>query len=62
QQVPINLPKLETIQRANITPDKIPEVIARTIANLPSEQVVDLMKQMQSIIKEYPAEARTILI
>lgn len=30
--------------------------------NLPPEQVVDLMKQMQTIIKEYPTEARNILI
>ncbi len=30
--------------------------------NLPPEQVVDLMKQMQMIIKEYPNEARNILI
>jgi cleavage stimulation factor subunit 2 len=32
------------------------------LVNLPPEQVVDLMKQMQSIITDYPAEARNILI
>jgi cleavage stimulation factor subunit 2 len=32
------------------------------LVNLPPEQVVDLMKQMQNIIKEYPTEARNILI
>jgi cleavage stimulation factor subunit 2 len=32
------------------------------IVNLPPEQVVDLMKQMQNIITEYPTEARNILI
>lgn len=32
------------------------------LVNLPPEQVVDLMKQMQTIIKEYPTEARNILI
>jgi len=32
------------------------------LVNLPPEQVVDLMKQMQTIIKEYPVEARNILI
>jgi len=55
-------PVFEAVQSANVTPDKVPEVIARTIVNLPPEQVVDLMKQMQVIIKEYPTEARTILI
>ncbi|CAF3962587.1 unnamed protein product, partial [Adineta steineri] len=62
QQVTVGVPTFETVQSANITPDKVPEVIARTIVNLPPEQVVDLMKQMQTIIKEYPAEARNILI
>ncbi len=33
-----------------------------SLVNLPPEQVVDLMKQMQIIIKEYPTEARNILI
>jgi cleavage stimulation factor subunit 2 len=32
------------------------------LVNLPPEQVVDLMKQMQTIIKEYPTDARNILI
>jgi len=32
------------------------------LVNLPPEQVVDLMKQMQNIITEYPREARNILI
>jgi len=62
QQTTIGAPAFETVQSANVTPDKVPEVIARTIVNLPPEQVVDLMKQMQNIITEYPTEARNILI
>ncbi|UJR15795.1 hypothetical protein I4U23_002727 [Adineta vaga] len=62
QQTTIGPPAFETVQSANVTPDKVPEVIARTIVNLPPEQVVDLMKQMQTIIKDYPTEARNILI
>ncbi|CAF1147900.1 unnamed protein product [Rotaria sordida] len=62
QQTTISVPTFETVKNANITSDKIPEVIARTIVNLPPEQVVDLMKQMQNIIREYPNEARNILI
>lgn len=82
QQTAITAPTFETVQSANVTPDKVPEVIARTIGknmiapcilstdslffillvNLPPEQVIDLMKQMQTIIKEYPTEARNILI
>jgi cleavage stimulation factor subunit 2 len=76
----VGAPTFETVQSANVTPDKVPEVIARTIGkikifirnlfqlsfvfivNLPPEQVVDLMKQMQNIIREYPTEARNILI
>ncbi|CAF0907346.1 unnamed protein product [Adineta ricciae] len=62
QQTAMGTSTFETVQSANVTPDKVPEVIARTIVNLPPEQVVDLMKQMQTIIKEYPTEARNILI
>ncbi|CAM4920936.1 unnamed protein product [Rotaria socialis] len=62
QQTAIGTPAFEPVQSVNVTPDKVPEVIARTIVNLPPEQVVDLMKQMQTIIKEYPTEARNILI
>ncbi|CAF0844516.1 unnamed protein product [Rotaria sordida] len=62
QQTTIGTPAFETVQSVNVTPDKVPEVIARTIVNLPPEQVVDLIKQMQIIIKEYPTEARNILI
>lgn len=77
QQTTITAPAFEPTPTVNITPDKIPEVIARTLGkislslmiinlfssvNLPPEQVVDLMKQMQTIIKEYPTEARNILI
>jgi RNA recognition motif-containing protein len=31
QQAPIATPAFETVQSAHVTPDKIPEVIARTI-------------------------------
>ena len=83
QQTAVGAPVFESVQSANITPDRVPEVIARTLGrefninqtfrtfylirifflvNLPPEQVVDLMKQMQMIIKEYPTEARNILI
>ncbi|CAF2468291.1 unnamed protein product [Rotaria sp. Silwood2] len=62
QQTVSSVPTFATVPTATITSDKIPEVIARTIVNLPPEQVVDLMKQMQNIIREYPNEARNILI
>lgn len=62
QQAPVGESTFETVQSANITPDRVPEVIARTLVNLPPEHVIDLMKQMQTIIKEYPIEARNILI
>ena len=37
QQTTVGAPTFETVQSANITPDKVPEVIARTIGtpNLP---------------------------
>jgi len=31
QQTPVGAPAFEAVQSANVTPDKIPEVIARTI-------------------------------
>jgi len=31
QQAPVGAPTFETVQSANVTPDKVPEVIARTI-------------------------------
>lgn len=31
QQTTITTPTFETVQSANVTPDKVPEVIARTI-------------------------------
>lgn len=34
QQTPAAAPTFETVQSANITPDKIPEVIARTIGKI----------------------------
>ncbi|CAG7727689.1 unnamed protein product [Allacma fusca] len=43
-------------------PEKAPEIIAKTVASLPPEQMFDLMKQMKLCIQNNPNEARTMLL
>jgi cleavage stimulation factor subunit 2 len=46
----------------SVDPDRAPEVIAKTVASLPPEQMFELMKQMKTCLQENPQEARTMLV
>ena len=42
--------------------EQAPEVISKTVASLPPEQMYELMKQMKTCIQNNPQEARTMLL
>lgn len=43
-------------------PEQAPEIITKTVASLPPEQMFELMKQMKGCIQNNPVEARQMLI
>lgn len=43
-------------------PEQAPEVITKTVASLPPEQMFELMRQMKLCIQNNPAEARQMLL
>lgn len=43
-------------------PEQAPEIITKTVASLPPEQMFELMKQMKACIQNNPVEARQMLI
>uniref|UniRef100_A0A336M5S7 CSON012268 protein n=1 Tax=Culicoides sonorensis TaxID=179676 RepID=A0A336M5S7_CULSO len=43
-------------------PEQAPEIITKTVASLPPEQMFELMKQMKACITNNPVEARQMLI
>lgn len=45
-----------------VDPEQAPEVITKTVASLPPEQMFELMKQMKTCIQNNPVEARQMLL
>lgn len=45
-----------------VNPEDAPEVITKTVASLPPEQMFELMKQMKACIQNNPNEARQMLL
>lgn len=43
-------------------PERVPEIITKTVASLAPEQMFELMKQMKQCIMNNPNEARTMLV
>ncbi|VDN52676.1 unnamed protein product [Dracunculus medinensis] len=43
-------------------PDRAPEIISRTVASLPPEQMFELMKQMKQCVHNNPNEAKSLLM
>lgn len=47
---------------SEVSPEKAPEVISRSVASLPPEQMFELMKQMKQCVHNNPNEAKSLLI
>ncbi|KAL7025092.1 hypothetical protein ACKWTF_013336 [Chironomus riparius] len=55
-------PQVENPYGDHCSPEEAPEIISKTIASLPPEQMYELMKQMKQCIQNNPHEARQMLI
>lgn len=55
-------PQVENPYGEPCDPDAAPEIISKTVASLPPEQMYELMKQMKECIQNNPHEARTMLL
>jgi cleavage stimulation factor subunit 2 len=55
-------PQVENPYGEHCDPEQAPEVITKTVASLPPEQMYELMKQMKACIQNNPAEARQMLM
>lgn len=55
-------PQVENPYGEHCNPEDAPEVISKTVASLPPEQMYELMKQMKSCIQNNPHESRQMLI
>lgn len=55
-------PQVENPFGEHCNPEEAPEIISKTIASLPPEQMYELMKQMKQCIQNNPHEARQMLI
>ncbi|KAG5670944.1 hypothetical protein PVAND_001173 [Polypedilum vanderplanki] len=55
-------PQVENPYGEHCSPEEAPEIISKTIASLPPEQMYELMKQMKQCIQNNPHEARQMLI
>ncbi|XP_070507592.1 cleavage stimulation factor subunit 2 [Chironomus tepperi] len=55
-------PQVENPYGDHCNPEEAPEIISKTIASLPPEQMYELMKQMKQCIQNNPHEARQMLI
>lgn len=55
-------PQVENPYGDHCEADQAPEIITKTVASLPPEQMYELMKQMKSCITNNPNEARQMLV
>ncbi|XP_063704380.1 cleavage stimulation factor subunit 2 [Culicoides brevitarsis] len=55
-------PQVDNPYGDSCEPEQAPEIITKTVASLPPEQMFELMKQMKSCIQNNPVEARQMLI
>lgn len=55
-------PQVENPYGDHCDPDAAPDVISKTVASLPPEQMYELMKQMKECIQNNPHEARQMLL
>uniref|UniRef100_A0A1B0FEN9 RRM domain-containing protein n=1 Tax=Glossina morsitans morsitans TaxID=37546 RepID=A0A1B0FEN9_GLOMM len=55
-------PQVENPYGEHCDPDQAPEIITKTVASLPPEQMYELMKQMKLCIQNNPSEARQMLM
>ncbi|XP_061389862.1 cleavage stimulation factor subunit 2 [Musca vetustissima] len=55
-------PQVENPYGEHCDPDQAPEIITKTVASLPPEQMFELMKQMKLCIQNNPSEARQMLM
>uniref|UniRef100_A0A1A9ZHK2 CSTF2_hinge domain-containing protein n=1 Tax=Glossina pallidipes TaxID=7398 RepID=A0A1A9ZHK2_GLOPL len=55
-------PQVENACGEHCDPDQAPEIITKTVASLPPEQMYELMKQMKLCIQNNPSEARQMLM
>lgn len=55
-------PQVENPYGDHCNAEEAPEIISKTVASLPPEQMYELMKQMKQVIQNNPHEARQMLI
>lgn len=55
-------PQVENPYGDHCDPANAPEIISKTVASLPPEQMYELMKQMKECIQNNPNEARQMLL
>jgi cleavage stimulation factor subunit 2 len=55
-------PQVENPYGEHCDPEQAPEIITKTVASLPPEQMYELMKQMKLCIQNNPSEAREMLV
>jgi cleavage stimulation factor subunit 2 len=55
-------PQVENPYGDHCNAEEAPEMISKTVASLPPEQMYELMKQMKQVIQNNPHEARQMLI
>lgn len=55
-------PQVENPYGEPCDPENAPELITKTVASLPPEQMYELMKQMKTCIQNNPSEARQMLL
>ncbi|XP_075147334.1 cleavage stimulation factor subunit 2 CstF64 [Haematobia irritans] len=55
-------PQVENPYGDHCEPEQAPEIITKTVASLPPEQMFELMKQMKLCIQNNPSEARQMLM
>lgn len=55
-------PQIENPYGEPVDPDQAPEIITKTVASLPPEQMFELMKQMKACLQNNPSEARQMLL
>lgn len=55
-------PQVENPYGEHCDAEQAPEIITKTVASLPPEQMYELMKQMKTCIQNNPSEAREMLV
>lgn len=55
-------PQVENPYGEAVDPEQAPEIITKTVASLPPEQMFELMKQMKTCMTNNPDEARQMLL